>query len=149
MKNTKRKTLICKFRDLDSDIKQGFKEEWLNAVISQNYINSFEEYCYDMELVARPINFTRLKNGINGNPRYAMHFFNMLSGDEQVALDKEFHKGSTERKLGVTDYMYKAALKKANKLGGSKYHNKKYGGGIVFTSYNLRDLEEQINKTKV
>ena len=27
------------------------------------------------------------------------------------------------------------AVKLANKLGGRKYHNKAYGGGIVFTAY--------------
>lgn len=147
MRQEKRKTLTCKFRDLDSDIKQDLKGEWLQAVTSQNYTNSFEEYCYYMDLVARPIEFKRLKNSVYGNPRYAIHFFSMLSTDEQVALENKF-RAENNTSLGVTQYMYKAALKKAKKLGGSKYHNKSFGGGIVFTSYNINDLEKQIQESK-
>ena len=34
---------------------------------------------------------------------------------------------------------------KAKKLGGRKYNNKQYGGGIVFGSvYNINDLEKKI-----
>ena len=32
--------------------------------------------------------------------------------------------------------MYRIALNKATKIGGKKYHNKQYGGGIVFQTYN-------------
>ena len=33
-----------------------------------------------------------------------------------------------------------------NTIGGRKYHNKSYGGGIVFQSYNLQDTADTINK---
>jgi hypothetical protein len=36
----------------------------------------------------------------------------------------------------------------AKKLGGRKFHNKQYGGGIVFESYNTDDLKERIYKLK-
>ena len=70
------------------------------------------------------IQFTRLNNDINGNPRYAFHFLNLASD-------------------------YETALKKAKEIGGRKYHNKKYGGGIVIQSYNLeRDAEDILKLAK-
>lgn len=70
------------------------------------------------------INFTRIDNDINGNPRYVCHFLN-------IADD------------------YNTAVKLANKIGGRKYHTKKYGGGIVFQSYNIENTAEKINSIKV
>jgi hypothetical protein len=63
--------------------------------------------------------FTRIKNDINGNPRYVVHFLN-------IADD------------------YQNAIHLANKIGGRKYHTKSYGGGIVFQSYNIKETEKQI-----
>lgn len=73
--------------------------------------------------------FTRINNDVNGNPRYVTHFLNIpLDADVSVS----------ER--------YALACKKANKIGGKKYHTKSFGGGIVFQSYNLdtliKDIEE-------
>jgi hypothetical protein len=34
----------------------------------------------------------------------------------------------------------------ANTLGGKKFHNKQYGGGIVFQCYSLPDLCKRINE---
>lgn len=77
------------------------------------------------------IDFTRVKNDVNGNPRYVCHFYNLIN-------DKE-SKG-----LNVLE-KYSIALMKAKKLGGRKYDNKQYGGGIVFRSvYNINDLEKEI-----
>ena len=42
--------------------------------------------------------------------------------------------------------LYSIAVKKANKIGGRKYHNKSYGGGIVFQSYNTDDLSNKIQQ---
>ena len=63
-------------------------------------------------------NFTRINNDINGNPRYAIHFLNC----------QPFEGAS-----------YEQTVKAMNKIGGRKYHNKSYGGGIVFQSYNLKE----------
>ena len=72
------------------------------------------------------IDFTRIDNDINGNPRYVVHYLNFL---------KEGEKGG-----------YETALKRARKLGGKKFHNKQYGGGIVFQSYNTNRLAERIKE---
>lgn len=75
------------------------------------------------------IQFTRIDNDVNGNPRYVCHFLN-------IPL--------TEEERGDVKEQYRIAVKKANSIGGRKYHTKNYGGGIVFKSYNLKSLEEAI-----
>jgi hypothetical protein len=76
------------------------------------------------------ITLTRINNDVNGNPRYVTHFLNFLNKDEQSFLP--FAK------------KYDYALKKAKLIGGRKFHNKQYGGGIVFQSYNTDNLKEEI-----
>ena len=70
------------------------------------------------------IDFKRVNNDINGNPRYVCHFLNIADNYEQ-------------------------AVKLANTIGGKKFHNKQYGGGIVFQSYNIDNTEAAINGIKV
>ena len=69
------------------------------------------------------MNFTRVNNDTSGNPRYVVHFLT-------IAND------------------YDVAVKLANKIGGKKYHNRQYGGGIVFQSYNLKSLKQKIESIK-
>ena len=81
-------------------------------------------------------NFTRVKNDINGNPRYVCHFLNLNTPEELNA----------EPWIDVSE-KYNLALDRARKLGGRKFHNKQYGGGIVFGCvFNLRELCERINE---
>lgn len=84
------------------------------------------------------IEFTRVNNDVNGNPRYVCHFIDLLNEDEH-----NNYEGANwlQRK-------YDIALKKAHKIGGRKFHNKQYGGGIVFQSYSLPELEKAINSIK-
>lgn len=87
--------------------------------------------------MSNKIEFTRINNDVNGNPRYVCHFSDIVN--EQ---DRE-----TAKNAGI-DYiseLYRIAVKKANKIGGKKYHTKSYGGGVVFQSYNINALEEFIN----
>jgi hypothetical protein len=77
------------------------------------------------------IDFTRINNDVYGNPRYVVHFLEFLNNEEKSFLP--FSK------------KYEYALKKAKMLGGKKYDNKQYGGGVVFQSYNTMDLEKKIN----
>jgi hypothetical protein len=67
--------------------------------------------------------FTRINNDVNGNPRYVFHFLELADN-------------------------YDEALKLAKKIGGKKFHNKQYGGGIVVQSYNLHKEVEFINELK-
>lgn len=67
------------------------------------------------------INFIRINNDVNGNPRYVCSWLNF----------------NTET--------YEEALLVAKSLGGRKFHNKQYGGGILFRSvYNVKNLEKKI-----
>lgn len=74
--------------------------------------------------------FTRVNNDVNGNPRYVIHFLNFINDEEKKFL--------TWRN------QYEYALKKAKILGGKKFHNKQYGGGIVFQSYDVGGLYDRI-----
>lgn len=80
------------------------------------------------------IDWTRINNDTNGNPRYVCHFLTFISDK-----DREDEKVS-----GSTDTKYSIALARAKKLGGRKFHNKQYGGGIVFQSYNINALTKEI-----
>lgn len=74
------------------------------------------------------IDFTRINNDVNGNPRYVCHFLSLI---------KDSDEGSISEK-------YNLAISRAKTIGGRKYHTKSYGGGIVFQSYNIADLEKSI-----
>lgn len=78
----------------------------------------------------KTIEFTRINNDVNGNPRYVCHFLNLLTEEENKRLD------ISER--------YAYAIKKAKKIGGKKYHTKNFGGGIAFQSYNISKTENDI-----
>lgn len=79
--------------------------------------------------------FTRITNDVNGNPRYVVHFLELLNDNELTPENS-------------IDNKYRLAITKANKIGGRKYNTKSFGGGIVFQSYNLKNLEEKINEIK-
>jgi hypothetical protein len=67
--------------------------------------------------------FTRINNDTNGNPRFVVHYLQMAD-------------------------TYERALYLGRKLGGRKFHNKQYGGGIAFQSYNTDQLAEKIKAIK-
>jgi hypothetical protein len=70
-----------------------------------------------------PENFTTVSNDVNGNPRYVLHWIHIHNCNSYID-----------------------ALNVCHVLGGKKFHNKQFGGGIVFTTYNLLGLCEKINK---
>lgn len=75
--------------------------------------------------------FTRVNNDTNGNPRYVLHFLAFIT-----TKDSDYDISGK----------YELALKRSRKFGGRKFHNKQYGGGIVFQSYNVqRELCDKIN----
>ena len=67
--------------------------------------------------------FTRINNDTNGNPRYVVHYLQMAE-------------------------TYERALYLSRQLGGRKFHNKQYGGGIAFQSYNTEYLAQRIAQIK-
>ena len=83
------------------------------------------------------IEWTRVKNDINGNPRYVCHFLNLLTDDELGRSGAEWIPIAQK---------YAIATKRANQIGGRKYNCKAYGGGIVFQSYSIDELESAISK---
>jgi len=70
------------------------------------------------------VDFVRIKNDVNGNPRYVFHFLEL----------------STD---------YDEACRIASKFGGKRYRAKWYGGGIVCQSYNLVDLAQSILANRI
>jgi hypothetical protein len=84
------------------------------------------------------INWTRIKNDINGNPRVVCHYLSFIRQDEIVSPWVEPTEGVSAG--------YALALKRAKRLGGKKFHNKQYGGGIVFQCTYLEELEAEISR---
>lgn len=86
------------------------------------------------------IEFTRIDNDTNGNPRYVCHYHNLLT-EKELTMSAYDAQG---RQIFPTKY--ETAVKRAHQIGGRKFHNKQYGGGIVFQSYNIRDTENSIKE---
>lgn len=71
------------------------------------------------------ISFTRVKG------RNIVHFLAFLTDEE--------------KKEHVFDG-YDIAIARAKKIGGQKFHNKLYGGGIAFDNNNLKEVAAQIEE---
>ena len=69
----------------------------------------------------------RIKNDINGNSRFVVHFLALIT-DSPLPINEK----------------YNAALFLARKIGGKKFHNKQFGGGISFQAYNAQELQQRI-----
>ena len=76
--------------------------------------------------------FTRVSSDSNGNPRYAIHFLQCLPDSAEGSLEAR----------------YAEAVRLMNTIGGRKFHNKQFGGGIVFQSYSLDSTIEDIERVK-
>jgi len=80
------------------------------------------------------IEFTRINNDGNGNPRYVCHCLSFIQS------------GETFENVPVWDISgkYDIALSRSRQFRGRKFHNKQYGGGIVFQSYEIERLGKEI-----
>jgi hypothetical protein len=67
----------------------------------------------------------RLKNDVNGNPRHVVHF---------TELEPPTMRESLRNSLGISE-LYDRIVALARKVGGRRFHNKQYGGGVVFQAY--------------
>lgn len=56
-------------------------------------------------------NWVKIKHDLNGNPRYVVSW------------------------LGHGFDSYEQALRAAKRIGGKRFHNRQFGGGIVFQAY--------------
>lgn len=83
-----------------------------------------------MKVTSEYITWTRIDNDINGNPRYVCHYLAFKPYQDPME--------------SYNSFSYEYALKVARSLGGRKFHNKQYGGGIVFQSYNIESLSDKI-----
>lgn len=79
--------------------------------------------------------YTRVNNDTNGNPRYVFHFLNFISDTESEQAPQGMNRIS---------YLYNLAIAKAKSIGGKKYNGKDFGGGIVVQSYNINKTIEDI-----
>lgn len=81
--------------------------------------------------------FTRVNNDTCGNPRYVLHF---------LECEPETWKDYT---LDLsTRYARTVKLMNQKGLWGRKFHNRQFGGGIVFQTYNTDELAKRINEVK-
>lgn len=80
------------------------------------------------------IEFKKIKNDIYGNPRYVIHFMELLTLNELDSFSG----------LDKISKAYALAIKKAKKLGGKAYRGKDFGGGIVFQSFNIKSKIKDI-----
>lgn len=84
-------------------------------------------------------NFTRVNNDVNGNPRYVIHFLELLTSKEQDEISAK------ARPMQAINDMYREAVNKAADMGGKRYRGKDFGGGIVFEAHNLQYIANKIN----
>jgi len=90
------------------------------------------------------IEFTRVNNDVNGNPRFVCHFLNLITDKDEAEIKVDFAATLAQNPFKKTGLLYDHAIWKARKIGGKKFHNKQYGGGIVFQSYNIHQTEQDI-----
>jgi hypothetical protein len=72
---------------------------------------------------------TSVNANSNGCPRFVCHFLTFIK--------------PSDSHLSVHD-KYELALQRAKVIGGKKFHNKQYGGGIAFASYNVNTVQQNI-----
>jgi len=82
----------------------------------------------------------RINNDANGNPRYVVHFLAFLTDEDRAWTDSQPGFGVTAK--------YDRALVRARKVGGRKFHNKQFGGGIVFQCYGQSEIDALIDQAR-
>ena len=66
---------------------------------------------------------------LEGKTRVVCHFLRLLKESE---------------KRPEMQASYRTAIARAKQIGGKKYHNKSYGGGIVFDTTDTATLQKEI-----
>jgi hypothetical protein len=104
----------------------GYAKEWILGV----------KHAPDLfpAIEVKEIDFTRVNNNVNGHPRLVCHFFNFLTESERDSY-------------GIDNYrqLYSLAVSRARKIHGKRFHNKQYGGGVVFATFDSpKELTKRI-----
>jgi hypothetical protein len=81
------------------------------------------------------IQVTTVKHDINGNPRRVVHFLAFITEADRKAAPAD------HTRIGR---LYDLALARSRAIGGRKFHNRQFGGGIVFQSYSDNELRKDI-----
>ncbi len=90
----------------------------------------------------KEITVYKINHDVNGNPRYVVHFLNLITEEDTAEMDKRSYKYGFER----IDAEYNRAHARALAVGGRKYTANWFGGGFVFSSYNIADtLQAALN----
>lgn len=77
----------------------------------------------------------RIKNDVNGNPRHVVHF---------TELEPPAMRESLRNIMGLSE-RYDRIVALARKVGGRRFHNKQYGGGVVFQAYAC-EMPERVSR---
>jgi hypothetical protein len=88
-----------------------------------------------LEITAHKVN-----HDVNGNPRWVVHFLDLLTDAEREDCQRE---AQAQQGFAVP-IMFEKALAKARKVGGCKYRAKWFGGGIVFQGYHIEGDISQV-----
>lgn len=88
--------------------------------------------------MSNTIDWKPITNDSVGTPRFVCHFLRFITQIEQNDLWKVHG-------INTVSFMYRLALSRSKQFGGKKFHNKQYGGGIVFSTWDLMTLENHIN----
>lgn len=79
------------------------------------------------------ISIWKISHDVNGNPRYVVHFLSLISCQEADGIE------------GVGN-AYNEAARKIKSIGGRKYRAKWFGGGLVFSSFDVAgDLKHALS----
>lgn len=85
--------------------------EWLNDEI-KSAVNDLEK-SEQKESNEVSIDFTRIKNDNNGNPRYVAHFLSLITPEDDKKIESERKEGESFN--SILDKKYELALKRAKK----------------------------------
>ena len=83
------------------------------------------------EVPAPEIAVTKISRDVSGNSRRVIHFTALVTKNDRLV-----RKSVSE--------LYELALKRSRAIGGKKYHNKQFGGGIAFQTDDDAQLRRDI-----
>ena len=109
------------------NFKVYIRAENRDTAIEKLYSN-WEHITIDSESTMEEITWKRVNSDINGNPRYVCHYLTFMPDWDKLTYNEK----------------YEIALKRSRTIGGRKFNNKQYGGGILFCTYSLHDIENSI-----